>query len=556
MQKTFSIIVVIFVFHILVFGQSHQQWVATYNGPENLNDGATSVTVDNAGNIISAGYVENIGTGFDCLVIKYNSSGEEQWMKTYNGSANDLDVICAVATDDSGNIYVTGWINQITGLSDIVTIMYDTDGIEKWVNTYNGRSDSYDGGYKIAVDDSGNCYVGGSATNIGTGEDFILLKYNSSGVELWNKTYNGTGNDYDYVIAMTMDDSSNVYITGISVGAGTHDDFTTIKYNSSGEQKWVARYNDPDYNYGETPRSVAVDISGNVYVAGWGTSVGRGDMVTIKYDANGIQQWIDRYHGPSIGAEGAYVVAFDDLGNVYVAGAVDGPYNAQNESDGDYTTIKYSPDGTKRWIATYNGTETKNSWDWILAMKVKPNGEFFVTGMSEGKDVSTIFDIVTIAYDSAGNQQWLERYDGGIGGDDQPSASAMALDLEGNIFVAGFATLDPSLTKDMVTIKYSPEPTSVQTTNSNIPENFLLSQNYPNPFNPNTTIEFAIPQASFVSLKVYNILGQEIKTLLNEYREAGSYTVNFDASNLNSGVYIYKLETGSFSEVKKMTLLK
>jgi hypothetical protein len=89
-----------------------------------------------------------------------------------------------------------------------------------------------------------------------------------------------------------------------------------------------------------------------------------------------------------------------------------------------------------------------------------------------------------------------------------------------------------------------------------IPDNYSLKQNYPNPFNPVTTISYTLSEAGEVSLTIYNILGEEIAALVSSFKDAGMHTVDFDASRFNSGLYIYKLETGSFIQVKKMILLK
>jgi plastocyanin len=89
-----------------------------------------------------------------------------------------------------------------------------------------------------------------------------------------------------------------------------------------------------------------------------------------------------------------------------------------------------------------------------------------------------------------------------------------------------------------------------------IADKFELMQNFPNPFNPSTKIEYRISDRSFVSLKVYNILGDEVATLVNEEKQTGVYNVNFNASGLSSGMYLYKLQAGSFVEMKKMILLR
>ena len=88
------------------------------------------------------------------------------------------------------------------------------------------------------------------------------------------------------------------------------------------------------------------------------------------------------------------------------------------------------------------------------------------------------------------------------------------------------------------------------------PKSFSLSQNYPNPFNPTTKINFALPKQGFVTLKIYDMLGREVRTLVNEVKSAGNFTVDFNASELSSGIYFYKLETNGFSDIKKMMLIK
>ncbi len=88
------------------------------------------------------------------------------------------------------------------------------------------------------------------------------------------------------------------------------------------------------------------------------------------------------------------------------------------------------------------------------------------------------------------------------------------------------------------------------------PTEYALGQNYPNPFNPSTKIKYSVPQNGLVSIVVYDLTGQEVALLLNEVKEAGNYEINFDASQLSSGVYFYKMTSNNFSQVKKMSILK
>jgi hypothetical protein len=100
-------------------------------------------------------------------------------------------------------------------------------------------------------------------------------------------------------------------------------------------------------------------------------------------------------------------------------------------------------------------------------------------------------------------------------------------------------------------------PTDVETEDeSNLPKEFALAQNYPNPFNPSTIIGYQLPKGGNVSLKIYDLLGNEIVTLVNEHKEVGNYEVEFNASGISSGIYFYKLQAGDKSFIKKMSVIK
>ncbi|GAG38315.1 unnamed protein product [marine sediment metagenome] len=116
------------------------------------------------------------------------------------------------------------------------------------------------------------------------------MKYNSSGVEQWVARYNGTGNWEDYAYAIAVDDSGDVYVTGRSVGSGTFDDYVIIRYNSSGVKQWIKRYNGP-VDSTDNARAIAIDGDGNVYVTGRSVGSGTGyDYTTIKYSSAVIEE--------------------------------------------------------------------------------------------------------------------------------------------------------------------------------------------------------------------------------------------------------------------------
>jgi uncharacterized delta-60 repeat protein len=419
-----------------------EKWVARYNGPGNSGDYARAIAVDGSGNVYVTGYSMGSGTDYDYATIKYNTNGKQLWVKRYNGPGNSGDYARAIAVDGSGNVYVTGYSVGSGTNYDYATIKYNTNGKLLWVKRYNGPGNSGDYARAIAVDGSGNVYVTGWSFGSGTNYDYATIKYNTNGKLLWVKRYNGPGNSWDYAYAIAVDGSGNVYVTGYGVGSGTKYDYATIKYNTNGKQLWVKRYNGPG-NSNSGAWAIAVDGSGNVYVTGYGVGSGTNyDYTTIKYNTNGKQLWVKKYNGPGNSSNGAWAIAVDGSGNVYVTGESKG-----SGTDWDYATIKYSTNGKQLWAKRYNGPG--NGGDGAYVIAVDGSGNVYVTGESKGS--GTDYDYATIKYNTNGKQLWVKRYNGPGNGFD--AAYAIAVDGSGNVYVTGWSW-GSGTDYDYATIKY------------------------------------------------------------------------------------------------------
>ena len=172
----------------------------------------------------------------------------EEWVARYDGPgigpANDWDRGEAIAIDSFGNIYVTGYSYGNGTRKDYVTIKYDSVGNELWVARYNGPRNRWEEALDISIDSSGDIYVTGRSEG-----DYVTIKYNSDGNEIWVAKYNGPDNKVDDVYAMVLDSYGNVYVTGYSCCEGGGSDFATVAYNSSGTELWKARYDSPGNDY-------------------------------------------------------------------------------------------------------------------------------------------------------------------------------------------------------------------------------------------------------------------------------------------------------------------
>src|SRR5437667_4094418 len=135
---------------------------------------------------------------------------------------------------------------------------------EGWVARYNGPGNGVDRPAAIAIDTSGNVYVTGTSLGSDTGNDYTTIKYDSAGQEVWVARYNGPANDDDQAYAIALDASGNVYVTGESLGLDTGYDYATVKYNAAGQEQWVARYDGPRMERSfDGATAIAVDKSGN-----------------------------------------------------------------------------------------------------------------------------------------------------------------------------------------------------------------------------------------------------------------------------------------------------
>lgn len=359
-----------------------EQWVITYNGTGNGYDRAVDIIADYLGNIYVTGASFGPGTERDFGTIKYSPEGVEQWVKRYNGTASSYDYAVAIAADNFGNVLVTGRSIGSNNRFNYATIKYSNDGIEQWVRRYTSGGIINDQPYDIATDDSGNVYVTGYASNPDTtifDVDYFTIKYNSSGIQLWTARYNGTGNNSDVGRAIGVDGSGNIYVTGWSRGEGGRNDYATIKYHPSGQEQWVSRFN------GGFFYDLVLDQSGNVYVTGnYFDSTTIGDYMTIKYDTYGAQQWFVGINGPGDGLDGAVAITLDQFDNIYVTGSVEVQGGLPSF---DYATVKYKQKVVPVELTNFTASITDNSviLNWQTATETNNSG-FEVERLQDSKN--------------------------------------------------------------------------------------------------------------------------------------------------------------------------
>lgn len=513
-----------------------------------------------------------------------------------------------IAVNANGNVYVTGTTRSadfptasafqaaLDSIADVFVAKLNAAGDALVYSTYLGGS-RQDTSNAITVDAAGNVYVAGRTDS----EDFptknpargksrfsdgFVTKLNPAGNALIYSTYYGD-NSIESYDDIAVDAAGNAYVIGnilVSIGTGGIDtDVLMGKLDATGSRSlYFLRFGLGGFDKGN---AIAVDAAGNAYVAARiQTSSGLqivSDAFVSKLTPNGDAVYGGRL--PGSGDDAGNGVAIDAVGNAYVTGSTTSidfitasPLQAANGGGRDAFVTKLNAAGIVVFSTYLGGSGSDEGRNLTL----DTDGNVYVTGSTESANFPTASplqavngggggDAFVAKINAATTTLIYSTYLGGSGGE---GGSGVAVDAAGNAYVTGstnstnFPTTSPLQTanaggNDIFIAKILSSPTSVKNDREQVPSVFALEQNYPNPFNPETEIRFQLSKPARAVLKIYNALGEEIRTLMDGTYRAGYHRVLWDGKDKNgnavaSGVYLYQLRADNFSQVRKMSLLR
>ena len=458
-------------------------------------------------------------------------------------------------------------------------------GINGNITTTIGSSDAF--ANSAAVQSDGKIVITGSSRD-GNKKVFTTVRYNEDGS--LDNTF-GTGgkvitpfsSEDSYANSVIVQKDGKILAAGLSptsfgIGISTHS-FTIVRYNSDGSL-------DSDFGtngivvkrFGSSSSeitSLGVQGDDKIIAAGFSSGLGGGKVfVLARYNPDGkmdtafsddgiVTTSVGKIEGQTIGSSisGINSISIQNDGKIIACG-----YCTNGESGGaiakDFALTRYNVDGSLDSTFGTDGiiiTSISSLDDIAYSVKVQEDGKIIAGGYT---DSGIDEDYAIVRYNNDGSLDSTFETNGisvnnfGASGN---IIKSIALQEDGNIIAAGYSANSDSSNVVNIVARYLGTNKTTSTSGNNInkvPTSFNLSQNYPNPFNPSTVISWEQPFSSHISLKVYDILGREISTLVNEEKTAGNYEVTFDAKNLASGIYFYRLQAGNYTSIKKMILLK
>ena len=332
-------------------------WNRTWGGDD--HDIAYCVAIDSFNDIYMAGYTNG---GDYTALIKYNSSGYLLWNKTLGlGIARDI------AFDSLNNVYLTS-----SGGSNVYIIKYNKNGDFQWSKTWGG--DDYEDSKSIVLDSNDNIYIGGSTGSFGAGGwyDMFLLKYNSSGDFQWQKLWGGSSSDY--CNALTIDSEDNIYASGNTYSFGTGGDLFLIKYNSSGDELFTRLWGGAE---SDGSVSMTMDSNENLYLGGWTKSFGVDgwDVCLLKYNKFGDLQW-DKTWG-MIDDQELFGIELDSKNDIYITGG-----NGTRGYHYNNLLVKFNNSGNEVWNFTWGDSLDENDFCQGIAIDSENNiytAGYFIT---------------------------------------------------------------------------------------------------------------------------------------------------------------------------------
>jgi subtilisin family serine protease len=383
----------------------------THNGVTDTVD-LGPIIVDNTNKVVVSGNKKINYTQYDASTQQQISNGIMTWTATFNLSTQKCWVTAATS-DASGNIYLTGGIaTGTTNGVDLWVAKYSGTGSQIWYNTFNGNNSTTDFGIAIILDATNNVYVTGSTDASLAASDIVTIKYDgSTGSQVWETTFDYNGY-IDFSTSMSFA-GTGLYVSGASAASYADWDIVTVEYNpANGAQINYTLTTNPGGNQ-DKAYSMATDTLGNIYVAGtsWNSNNGSYDISIQKLDTALNMQWIQFYDGGYNLDDAGINVALDDSLHIYVVGT--GYY--QDTTLSSLILLKYDNSGNRMWAKKKRPQANGSSAEGIR-VKVKNMNEIFVGGNFTSNNNQ---DIGFLRYDRFGNQNLEKFHNGSQNGKDK-----------------------------------------------------------------------------------------------------------------------------------------